>query len=667
MALGAGMLRASVRGRRRCSPRRLLAAVITACTLVGGANVARPALARSRSPRPEPMRFVVTQLPLGTAAEKAGARSGGTLRADYGEGARLVLVEGGRMLKVLSSGFASAADPDVSFDGQKILFAAKKQAGDRWAIYEMNADGSGARLVTQGPDDDRSPIALPTSFTLTADPYKGTDPWEQIGFIRVSAHDANENGDSPASSLCAFRTNKPENPLVRLGYNLSNDMDPAVLPDGRVLYASWQRATLERGRDGRIALLAVNTDGTDAAVFSADEGQRVKQMPCVTADGLVVFVEGDKIGWDGAGALASVSLRRNLHSFRRITSEKDGLFRAPAPLPDGGVLAAMRPVDASGTLAIVRVDSTSGKVSPVFDDPHYHDIQVKALAPRALPDRRSTPTKDGEPDGTLYGLNVYLNDLPPDTLPPGSIKRLRVIEGIPNVQGEDARAHGLSGFARRRLLGEAPIQADGSFQVQIPANLPVQLQILDEDGLALRTSGWISARSRYGAQGCVGCHENGELAPTNRFVDALAQPAVKLNLPPDKRRSVDFKHDIAPLVQTRCLSCHAEGKAVPLDGGNTTQGAFSRAYDVLLTALGERPRGEGMGTYAHPGRARTSPLVWHLFGRNTSRPWDGAFATRPVRAMTKDVGLTAEERQLFVEWIDLGALWDATAPTAGGE
>jgi hypothetical protein len=634
--------------------------MLALCLLASGAAAA-PVKPQPAGAHPASMRLVVAQLPLGTAAEKAWPS------ADFGEGGRLVLVERGKLVKVLTPEFASAADPDVSFDGQKILFAAKKQAGDRWAIYEMNADGSGARLVTQGADDYRSPIALPTIFTLTADPYKGTDPWEQIGFIRVSAHDANENGDSPASSLCAFKTNKPENPTVRIGYNLSNEMDPVVLPDGRILYASWQRATLEHGPNGRVALLAVNPDGTDASVFAADEGQRVKQAPCVTTKRLVVFVEGEKIGWDGAGALASVSLRRNLHSYRRITSEKDGLFRAPAPLPDGDVLAAMRPVNGSGTLAIVRVDSASGKISPVFDDPNYHETQVKLLAPRALPDRRSTPTKDDNADGGLYGLNVYLNDLPTDALPPGSIKRLRVIEGLPNIQGEDAAAHGLSGFGRRRLLGEAPIDADGSFQVQIPANLPVQLQILDEDGLALRTSGWIWARSRYGAQGCVGCHEDGELAPTNRFVDALAKPAVKLNLPPDRRRSVDFKHDLAPVVQARCLSCHAEGQAVRLAGGIEGQGAksaFSGAYQVLLAALGANPHGEVVGKYVHPGRARTSPLVWHLFGRNTSRPWDGDDVKAAVKPMPQDSGLTEDERRLFIEWIDLGALWDATTSAA---
>jgi hypothetical protein len=62
----------------------------------------------------------------------------------------------------------------------------------------------------------------------------------------------------------------------------------------------------------------------------------------------------------------------------------------------------------------------------------------------------------------------------------------------------------------------------------------------------------------------------------------------------------------------------------------------------------------------HPGRARTSPLIWHLFGRNTSQPWDKSYKSDyPVKPMPPAgaPGLTESEKRTFVEWIDLGALW----------
>jgi hypothetical protein len=105
---------------------------------------------------------------------------------------------------------------------------------------------------------------------------------------------------------------------------------------------------------------------------------------------------------------------------------------------------------------------------------------------------------------------------------------------------------------------------------------------------------------------------------------------------------VDFKHDIAPIVESRCGSCHGEDKDVRL--------SFTAEYAY-----------EALGRFVDPGRARTSRLIWHLFGRNVARPWDGAAAQQPVKPMPRDSSLTDDERRMFVEWIDLGALWDAVS------
>ena len=49
-------------------------------------------------------------------------------------------------------------------------------------------------------------------------------------------------------------------------------------------------------------------------------------MPCVTTDGLVVFVEAERVPWDGAGQLGSVTLRRNFHSYRPLTQDPAELY-----------------------------------------------------------------------------------------------------------------------------------------------------------------------------------------------------------------------------------------------------------------------------------------------------------------------------------------------------
>jgi cytochrome c553 len=560
------------------------------------------------------------------------------MRAGFGDGGRVVVVDPKGRLRVLSGGFQSAADPDVSFDGKRIVFAGKKQASEPWCIYEVTADGSGLRQVTCGKGDCRQPVYQSTVHTLTP---TATDAWVQVAFVGTDPGEPNESGVGPNTSLWSVKLDGTA--LRRLTFNLSNDMDPTILPDGRMVYAGWMRHSLARGPEGRVVLLGVNEDGTDDQIYAGDEGRSVKQMPTATAGGLVVFVEADTMAGDGAGMLASVSQRRPLHSYRRITTEADGLFHSPSPTADGRVLVAWRPGKGQGTYGIYRLDPMTGRRERAFDDPAWHDVQAKALAPRPKSDGRSSVVRDDDAEGKLFGLDMSINDLDPRQFPPGTAKRLRVLEG---VAGRGAVASHPP-LAVRRFLGEVPLAADGSFQVQVPANTPVQLQILDQDGLALRSSAWVWVRN-HANQGCVGCHEDPERTPPNQMVMALRAPAAVLDMPPERRRTVDFRHDVAPIVGARCVSCHGEGGRAPrLDGVPDPAGVPGPAYEALLSG------------YVVPGEARRSRVIWHVFGRNTSRPWDKDDVAGAFKPMAPKEPLTDEEKRAFVEWIDLGALWDA--------
>ena len=66
---------------------------------------------------------------------------------------------------------------------------------------------------------------------------------------------------------------------------------------------------------------------------------------------------------------------------------------------------------------------------------------------------------------------------------------------------------------------------------------------------------------------------------------------------------------------------------------------------------------EPAGRFITAGTARTSPLIWRLLGRDTSRPWDEEAS--PQRSVPTDHvdRLDAEARTLLIEWIDLGAQW----------
>jgi hypothetical protein len=540
--------------------------------------------------------IVLTQVP---AAPTAGPWEAGIMRADYGRGGRIVLVRDGAVERVVTEGFESAADPDVSFDGTRLLFAGKRRAADDWNVFELELAGGAPRRITRGLGDCRRPVYQGTLYTIVS-----TEPWHQITFVSTAAGERNEHGGLPSTSLYSCRLDGTE--ARRITFNPSSDLDPSLLPDGRLVFSSWQRSTLRWGPRGRVALFAAHIDGLDDALFAGPQGRRVKLMPAATADRLVVFVEGDEVAWDGSGGLASVSLRRNHHSYRPITHERDGLFHSPSALPDGAILVSRRPRDGSGTHGVYRMDPVTGRMDPVFDDPQRHDVQAKLVAPRPEPDGRSSVVKPANPFGKLYCLNVYESDLP-DHPRPGTPLRLRVLEGLPHRTADVAPDAPL---LPRRMLGEIDVEDDGSFNIEVPAGIPIELQLVDADGMALHRCGWIWVRNNE-TRGCIGCHEDPERTPENVFVQAVQKHSIELTLPPQRRRTVDFDA-VAAILSSRCAACHGPDE------------------DLLVEVV--------------PGSARSSPLAWRLLGRLEGHP-------RPPCADA----LTDDQRRAVIEWIDFGA------------
>jgi len=137
---------------------------------------------------------------------------------------------------------------------------------------------------------------------------------------------------------------------------------------------------------------------------------------------------------------------------------------------------------------------------------------------------------------------------------------------------------------------------------------------------------------------------------------------VELTLARDRRPHIDFVHNAYPIVATKCLPCHDRGGAEPIlaatEETSTNEFAgMNAAYTALLSP--SREEGSVGRRFVHPGKARTSPLTWHMLGRNTSRSWDPKWQGRPAVNIPTGKGpvLTDGERRLLIKWIDMGATY----------
>lgn len=616
--------------------------------------------------------IVLTQIPRSAPASPAQNDPLELARQDRFDGARIVLLAPGRSLRVLSPGFHSAADPNLSCDGRSLLFAGRKEPADRWRIWEVGLDGQGLRPVSPEHLDARSPIHVSALFTLDS-----PEPWFTMVFVGRNPT-RNEMGRPSASSLYNLKLDGTE--LRQLTFNPNRNFDPFQMWDGRVIYSA-ERYPNQPGASGpRIGLYAIHIEGADIELFGGELGRSVQHMACATDRGLVVFVEPEPGTPDGAGHLASVEESRPHVTYRTLTQDSSGLFLYPSPLRGNVLLVSRRPAQGPDTCGLFRFDADQGRCAPVFDSPDFHEVQAVAATPRPRPDGHSTVVETRFDTGTFYGLNCYDSDrrMAPH-VSTGQVKRVRFIEGLVQSAATPTPHIPPSPFVPRRLIGEAPVEPDGSFNVEVPADTPLLLQTLDERGLALANCGWIWVKPRE-TRGCIGCHEDPERVPENEYVLALRRPANRLVLPPSQRRTIAFRTDIAPLLRTHCATADCHGNPgsplpMPLTADAPSQRDLELAYTTLLAPHPKPPNPTHPplpGKYVDPGRARTSLLVWRVAGLDTSKPWDRIAsptpaAPEPVRLMPppgRDPRPTAEAIRTVIQWIDLGAQFDApSAPS----
>lgn len=564
------------------------------------------------------------------------------------EGSRIVRLDPsapGKSVVNLTPEFIGAQDPDIYFDGTRVLFAGKRRQEDSWDIWEMRADGTDKQCLVRRPNDDFQPVYTGCLNTLN-DPQ-----WEQFLFTGVVGGVLTEDGREKATALY---TCKMDGTFVRRRtYNMSSDFDPFVLRDGRVLFTSWQRNAGRHPPNGRFPLFVVNTDGIDLMAFYGNhDGPKINRMARETDDGNVLFVQPAGPGYLAGGLLARVSMRRNLHTYEPLSPIEVGTFHSPCPIPNGELLVSHRTNERTNSYAIHKFDTPRKELgSTVYDDPAWHDIDAHILATREKPRGRSTVVNDSKATGWLYCMNAYDSDRPDlKGISPGSVKRVRFVEGVP-VQSRAQATDQSVGFAPSRILGDVPVEKDGSFHVEVPAKIPLSLQLLDDNGLAIGTHrawSWVMPMER---RGCIGCHEDRERTPGNVFVDAIQRPGWKLTLPPERRRTVGFEDRVWPIFRDSCLlsGCHAEGGDGVYAGGTARE-----VYNGFL-----HPTSIERGAAVTPGDARASGLVWLLFGEILAGPNAGqripSMPPKNGTATGKPFGPL--ERQTFVEWIDLGAPW----------
>ncbi|TVO58035.1 HzsA-related protein [Denitromonas halophila] len=266
------------------------------------------------------------------------------------------------------------------------------------------------------------------------------------------------------------------------------------------------------------------------------------------------------------------------------------------------------------------------------------------------------------------------------------VKYIRITQVIPNTErvrnfaGEGRQWWSVWGY-RAAILGDAPVEPDGSAKIELPCDVPWVLSGLNADREVIRRDMMPQSLRPGTVLTCGGCHQHNDVDATPDFSESLAakrSPTRLLAL----MRQPEYNADIVPILNRRCASCHSgRAPAGGIDFGNHTAPQGVRTWMMILKDYKQetnpRPvqvheRAEGYSEKAvywldrphvswlvNGNYAAGSALYWYFKGRRADYQTNDAYLKDiDYNNGHPDVKVTAAELATVRDWIDSGAFFD---------
>jgi formylglycine-generating enzyme required for sulfatase activity len=575
-------------------------------------------------------------------------------------------------------------DVDLHFDADRILFSSIGQH-DRWHVFEYKLDGSGLRQVTPAlPDVDHYDACyLPDGAII----FCSTAPIASVPCV---------NGSTRIANL--FRL-EPDGLTVRqLCFDQEHNWCPTMLPNGRVMYLRWEYTDTPHSHDR--VLFQMNPDGTSQMEYYGSNSYWPNSLfyarPVPDSPGKFVGIVGGHHGVPRMGELVLFDVGRGRREAAgavqrfpgrgvpvappghdkygspliadRLVDNSWPKYLHPYPLSESYILVACQPT-ASSLWGIYLADAFDNLVL-LHELPGESLLEPIPLRPTPRPPVIAPKVDLSRKDGVVYLSDVYRGD-GLKGIPRGTVKSLRVISYhflYPRMGGP-LGVVGMDGpWDIKRIVGTVPVRADGSAMFRVPANMPVAVQPLDQEGKALQLMrSWFTAMPGETVS-CAGCHESQNGTPPARATLAATGKPDEIKPWYGAARGFNFAREVQPVLDAYCIRCHngGERKGKPiadLRGGTPIKGYRSVFH------YGGKDAGHFSTSYAYLHRFVRRPGLESDYHLLTPMEFH-ADTTQLVQMLQKGhhgVQLSAEAWDRFVTWIDLNAPFHGTWSEIAGK
>jgi formylglycine-generating enzyme required for sulfatase activity len=563
-------------------------------------------------------------------------------------------------------------EPELNWDGERIMFTSVSDDNRRWAIFEINVDGTD--LKTLSPTDQPDVDFFDSCYTPEGQVIACSNAGKQ-GLPCI-------NGSDPMANIYTI---DPETKKVRqLTFEQDSDWHPTPLSNGRIMYLRWEYSDIMHYYS-RI-LFHMNPDGTNQAELYGSGSlfptafKHAREFPDSSQ---IVGIGGGHHGRGDTGRLLIIdpTIARK-YPFRFHPTELEwgpentqydchpevfptevtgfvaeipghgldvvgnvldmqstGLrynFVFPYPLCENYILVNCELDEQPGTYGLYLVDTFDNMtlISEIKGQGYFFPTP---LVERDLPPLLPNRVDEGSKEATVFITDVY-HGLGTKNVPKGEIVGLKIFAyhfAYLNTGGHESVGV-QSSWDIKRILGYVPVEEDGSAFFKIPANTPVALLPVDKNGAAVQLfRSWFVGMPGENVS-CNGCHESQLDATQSVLTMASRREPSEIQEYLGPPRSITFELDLYHrVVKKFCIGCH--------DGTKPDRPSFADAQQAYhnIHPFVRRPGPEtDMDVlYPYEYHASTSELI-QMFEKGHH-----------------NVQLDDEAYRLLVNWIDFNAPW----------
>ena len=538
----------------------------------------------------------------------------------------------GTLTVLLEDPRGGVRDPQVHYDGKKVLFSYRAGGSRYYHLYEADLAGRRMRQLTDGPFDEIEPIYLPDGDLMFGS--SRCNRWVQCWFTQVAI---------------LYRSGPDGEGMHPVSANIEQDNTPWVMSDGRVLYMRWEY--VDRSRVQFHHLWTVNPDGTGVMVYFGNMHAGTVMLdgkPIPGTDKVVCVFSPGHGQREHAGRIAVINPNAGPDQRRWVRyAGRGGNYRDPYPLSEDLFLVAegnrLLLLDGEGRQEVLHTVRGARMTA--------HEPRPLRARPRepVIPDRadRHQPTGRLILADVTHGRNMK-------GVKPGQIKKLLVLETLPkpvNFSGTMEPITLGGSFTLPRILGTVPVEPDGSAYMELPALRPLFFVALDADDLSVkRMQSFVSVMPGE-TTGCSGCHEartdNARIRPN---LLATKRPASRIEPIRGVPEVMDFPRDVQPILDRHCVRCHNYKKPPPR--GVALVGArgpiYSHSYYCLMA-----------GGYVSHGRDAGGNIRPRGIGTSASR------LMKQIDGTHNKIRLSPLEHAKIRLWIESGAPYPGTYAALG--